>query len=376
LSASGGIQLSMTHSEPGGLREIWNDLAAGLIARGHMVDRFVLYPNRGADQRDHAAAEGWLHLLPERPSGMLATPRLFAALVRHLRRTRPAAVVTAMPFCDVIMPLAVRAAGTPTKVYVSHHSPITTHNRVLARLDGLTARMDCVAAVISVSHAVAASLDGMPAAYRAKRVTITNALPDKVEQLIDRLRDSGTVQDVPGRIVALGRLTHQKNYPMLIRALARMPAGSLDILGIGEDEQDLRALAAEQGVAERIRFLGQVSREEALAHAATAQVFVQVSHFEGHSLALIEAARLGLPLVVSQVPVQVEGITAADGETCGIAVPIGDEAALAAVLTRLLADPRERAAWAGRARRLGVEASNRAMVDAYERLLVPARARC
>jgi glycosyltransferase involved in cell wall biosynthesis len=360
----------MSHSQSGGLREIWNDVAAGLSARGHDVRRFVLYPHGDGAQRTQAEAEGWHHVLPQRVTGLLAMPRLFLALVRYLRRVRPQAIVTGAPLANVIVPLAVRMAGTGTRVYISHHSPIQTHNPALVKLDTWTGQMACVAAVICVSQAVAASLDGKPARYRAKCVTIRNALPDAVEAMIDRMGANGAIAKVPGRVVAVGRLSYQKNYPMLLRALVHAPEVKLDIIGTGEDAAELRALATACGVDRQVRFLGQMTREQTLAHAASAEVFAQVSHFEGHSLALIEAARLGLPLVVSDVPVQVEGITAPDGETCGIAVPIGDEAALGATLRRLLDDAQERAIWAQRARKLGLAASNRAMIDAYERLLV------
>jgi glycosyltransferase involved in cell wall biosynthesis len=359
----------MTHSGPGGLREIWNDVALGLGARGHAVGRFVFYPDTGGESAREATADGWTHVLPARP-GFLGVPGLLWALVRHLRTTRPAAIVTAMPFANVVIPLAVRLAGTGTRVIVSHHSPRDTHNPAIDRLDSLTGRMVCVAAVVSVSDSVAAALDNKPAGYRAKRKTIRNALPDRIEGVIDRLAGEDGPPKVVGRIIALGRLSHQKNYPMLLRAMVHAPAGTLDIVGSGEDEAQLRALAVTCGVADRVRFLGQMKREQALAHAATAAVFVQVSHYEGHSLALIEAARLGLPLVVSDVPVQVEGVTARDGGLCGIIVPLGDEAALGAVLNGLLESADERAAWSARALRLGREASNQAMVDAYESLLV------
>jgi glycosyltransferase involved in cell wall biosynthesis len=366
---TGAIHFAMTHSEPGGLREIWNDVAEGLAARGHSVERFVLYPSGGAEQRDHAAAEGWHHLMPRRATGSLAAARVFSELVRYLKRTQPAAVVTAMPFANVIMPLAMRVAGTGTRCYVSHHSPADTHNPKLALIDRLTGRMPTVARIICVSDAVAASFAHAPAAYRTKLVTIHNALPRLVESVIDRLYEAAPGRKIAGRIVALGRLSHQKNYPMLLRAMVHVPDGSLDIVGAGEDEAELRALAQACGIVDRVRFLGWMTRAEALGQAATAQVFVQVSHYEGHSLALVEAARLGLPLVVSAVPVQIEGITDAEGRRCGIAVPIGDDRQLAAVLSNLLADTDARADWASRSRQLGLAASNQAMIDAYERLL-------
>lgn len=68
-------------------------------------------------------------------------------------------------------------------------------------------------------------------------------------------------------------------------------------------------------------------------------------------------------------PVQVEGISAADGSRCGIAVPPDDPAGLAHAMTRLLDDPDEYSRRAADARRLGDEASFERMVGAYETLL-------
>jgi glycosyltransferase involved in cell wall biosynthesis len=370
----GVILFAMTHTAQGGLREIWNDVATGLEARGHSVGRFALYPPVDLAGASEAVAEGWRHILPARP-GLSGMVRLLWALVRYLREVRPAAIVTAAPLANFFVPLAVRLAGTDTLVAISHHSPVDTHNPAINWLDGWSGRLGCVAAVISVSAAVGASLEGKAAAYRAKRTTIGNALPDRIEALLDRLYEMGEGAKVPGRIVALGRLSYQKNYPMLLRAMAFVPGGTLDIVGSGEDEEELRALAAAVGVAGRVRFMGVMTREDALVHAASAQIFAQVSHFEGHSLALIEAARLGMPLVVSDAPVQIEGVTAKDGERCGRIVSLGDDRALGNCLADLLRDGEERARLSTCARRLGAEASNRAMIDAYESLLVSFGAR-
>jgi glycosyltransferase involved in cell wall biosynthesis len=77
------------------------------------------------------------------------------------------------------------------------------------------------------------------------------------------------------------------------------------IYGRGPHEAALRARAEALGVmADRITFAGQLPREEVLARVAQCDVFAQMSLVEGHSLALIEAGRIGLPLVVSDVASQ------------------------------------------------------------------------
>lgn len=363
----GLILFAMTHSAAGGLREIWSDIAQGLGARGHKTGRFVLYPP------DDAAAEqvdwqGWHHIAARRPRSPLGGVVLFCRLVGYLRRTRPDAVVTAMPAANVVVPLAVWLAGLPTRVFVSHHSPTQTHHRLLDLIDGWTGTLRCVAGVVSVSDAVAATLAHKPAGYRAKRRTIHNALPESIEQLIDALSPTERAR----RIVALGRLTFQKNYPLMLRAVARVAGVMLEIVGGGEDEADLRALAADLGISDRVAFSGLMPRADALARVAGAALFVQVSRYEGHSLALIEAARLGLPLIVSDIPEQIEAITTLGGTRCGIAVALDDVDALARHIAALVDDRDARAYWSALARQVATERSNGEMIDHYERMLVEA----
>lgn len=370
MTGSGGIHFAITHSAAGGLRELWDDIAEGLIARGHRVQRFVFYPPADA-AGENVDMSTWRHVAASKPRSPWQAVRIVAALIAYLRRERPAVIVSSMPAANVLLPLAVTLARVPTRVFLSHHSPTDTHNPLLDRLDGWTGSLPCVAGVISVSDAVGATLAHKPQRYRAKTLTIHNALSKRLEELLDTLPRPAP-RTGPLRIVALGRLTAQKNYPMLIRAMAAVPEATLDIVGGGEDEAALRALVADLALGERVTFTGLVPREAALARAAAADVFAQVSRYEGHSLALIEAARLGLPLVVSDVAVQVEGVTADDGNRCGIVVPLDDPVALAAALRRLHDDPAARAHWAALATRLGREASNAQMLDRYEAALVPA----
>ncbi|MCA1196345.1 glycosyltransferase family 4 protein [Sphingomonas sp. R647] len=347
---------------------MWDDLALGLARTGTPCTRFVLYPP--ADPvAETVDFDAWQHIVEQKPDTLSGWRAMFTGLVRHLRATQPRAVVTSMPACNVIVPVAVTAARVSTRVFITHHSPAATHNPKLDRLDSWTGRLACVEAIVSVSDAVAASLAHKPAAYRAKSRTIRNALPEAVEAAIDRLRKPRPDGAPPVRIVALGRLTAQKNYPQLIDAMALVEGAELEIIGGGEDEAVLRTRAAMRCPSGEIFFSGHLPRERALAIAAAADIFVQISLYEGHSLALIEAARLGLPLVVSDVPEQVEAITAQDGTRCGIVVPLGDPQALARELNALAADPWARTAWSTLALRIAEEASNAAMIARYAGLL-------
>ena len=365
------ILFAVTHTGPGGVRELWCDIAEGLRARGHTIGLVGLYP-LGSEAAE-AGREGWRLIVPQRPRGPLAAARLLWRLVRFLRATRPAAIVTAQPALNALVPLAAWLAGGGIRVVITHHSPTHTHNPLLDRLGGWTGLLPGVAAVVSVSDAVAHTLDAKPAAYRARRQTIHNALPERIEQDLDALK---AARDAAGhvrgrRVVALGRLHPQKNHPLLIAALAQVPGATLEIVGEGADRAQLEAQIAAAGLAGRVHLRGYCPRAQALKIAAEADVFAQVSLYEGHSLALIEAARLGLPLIVSDIPEQVEAVTAADGTLCAAVVPLGDAGHLAGVLMDILDDSQIYARWAALSARLGQESSNAVMIDRYERLLAP-----
>lgn len=361
------VMFVLTHSNAGGAQELWANLADGFQVRGAQVRLVALFPSEGPVQIASPSMP-LLHVRPRKPRTILEIISLVLAIARMVRTDRPDVIFTALPAANVLVPLAVVLAGGHSRVITSHHSPAETHSRLLNLLDGVTSSLRVVASVISVSSTVNQSHDHKPNAYKAKRQTVMNALPADIEKDLAKLRQ-GRHKRARGRlVVATGRLAEQKNYPVLIRALAHMPNVRLHIIGTGPDEASLKAMANMLGVSDRVDFLGFHPRHMALALLAEGDVFAQPSLFEGHSLALVEAARLGLPLVVSDVPVQVEGVTAPSGEKCGLVVGVHDDRALAEAIMSLLDDPERNADYAARSERLGDTATWESMLEAYDRL--------
>jgi glycosyltransferase involved in cell wall biosynthesis len=279
---------------------------------------------------------------------------------------------TAMPAANVLAPMTAKLVGAATRIVISHHSQVSTYNRLLNIADRWTGSLSNVQAIVSVSNTVSDSLGGKPHPYRAKRFTIHNALSPRIEQHLQALVTSrGKIQAHGCKVIAIGRLSPEKNYAALVRAAVHLPDVEVRIIGSGPEEAALKALAADLNVTGRVFFVGHRSREEALTLVADADVFVQPSLFEGHSLAIIEAAKLSLPLIVSNVPGQVEGITAPDGTRCGIVVDAHDHERLAFEIRRLLDNPVHYEIWRGLSGRLGSRATFKAMLDAYEQLGAP-----
>lgn len=361
--ASLKVVLLVTHSANGGTQELFANLGEAFQARGHEVCLAALYPAATDDMMQPNGGLGWSHVQSCRRAA-----DLLPALASFVRRNDPDVILTALPAAGVLAPLAARVAGVRSRIIVTHHSPVGTYSPMLNRLDSLTGRLSRVRSIVSVSGAVDASLAGRSPGYRAKTSVIHNSLPPAIEDHLALLAEKRRARPEGRRLAALGRLAEQKNYPVLLRAMARIDDAILTIVGSGPDEQPLAALARRLGLGERVVFAGSKSRLEALAILADSDAFVQPSLFEGHSLALIEAAKLGVPLIVSDVPAQVEGITV-DGAACGVVVGVHDDASLAVEIEKMLGDADHRHAWTERAEALGRSTTFARTVDAYEAFL-------
>ncbi|HJT98767.1 MAG TPA: glycosyltransferase [Rhodanobacteraceae bacterium] len=173
------------------------------------------------------------------------------------------------------------------------------------------------------------------------------------------------------RLLAVGRLSRYKGFDRLIDALARVRDARLLLVGGGECDSELRQRATDQGVADRIRFAGDID-DAALGAAyasADALVLPSLNRGEAYGIVLLEAMRARLPVVASAIAGSGIGDVVADGET-GLLVPPGDAVALAAAIDRLGdAALRRRLGEAGRLRweqRFTLERAARQWLALYE----------
>ena len=131
----------------------------------------------------------------------------------------------------------------------------------------------------------------------------------------------------------VGRLHPDKDQTTLIqgfaKALAHLPADSqLVIMGKGRLEQDLKELAKELGVAEQVKFLGQVP--DARRYFRAFDVFALSSDHEPFGMVLLEAMAAGVPLLATACGGAKEVV-----EGVGILFPLGDADHLAQGLQHL-----------------------------------------
>jgi colanic acid/amylovoran biosynthesis glycosyltransferase len=147
-------------------------------------------------------------------------------------------------------------------------------------------------------------------------------------------------------ILHVGRLAEKKGTSVLLHAFARLgaehAATRLAVIGDGPLRKDLQHTAATLGIADRIDWLGMITRPEVARWMQQAQLLAIPSltasdgNAEGLPNVVVEAAASGLPVVATRhagIPEAViHGVT-------GLLVPEGDASALAQALREILAAP-------------------------------------
>jgi L-malate glycosyltransferase len=160
---------------------------------------------------------------------------------------------------------------------------------------------------IKKKHSVIAVSDGVLSDYENtirksnRSFVLKNFISDIYFQENIRERDFNNLQTI--KLVAVGNIKNQKNYIYLIKAFEHLQNYniSLDIYGQG-NEKDFKALKDEISKNKLpIILKGSSNRiNELLPHY---DMYVMCPKFEGFAIATVEAMALGLPLLLSDLPV-------------------------------------------------------------------------
>ena len=153
-------------------------------------------------------------------------------------------------------------------------------------------------------------------------------------------------------VVSVGRLEPQKNFRMLIHAFAKIanifPDYRLVIYGGGTMHESLAKDIADSGMVGRICLAG--TTKDVKTCLAKAEIFVMPSNFEGLPNALMEAMTVGKPVIATDCPAGGPRELIKNGGN-GLLVPVGDEAAMAQAMTKLLREPELRKSMGDAARK-------------------------
>ncbi len=315
-------------------------LAKRLVARGHQVGVVTLLdPLAFAED----LAEAGIDVVSLGMQRGRADPRALFRLARVVRRERPQVVHAHMVHANLVARLARPLAWAPVLVSTAHNIDEGGRRSDLAyrftdRLTTVTTNV-ARAAVERYVRVGAAPADRIRYVPNGLDVDACRVAPGERERLRAEL-------GVGDRFLwlAVGRLDVQKDYGVLLAALAEapVPGRMLVIAGAGPLHGALKAEVERLGLGpDVVRFLGQ--RDDVPSLLAAADGFVMSSAWEGLPMVLLEAAAAARPAVVTAVGGDADVVL---HEQTGLVVPAHDPPALAAAMRRLEELPEAtRAAW-------------------------------
>jgi glycosyltransferase involved in cell wall biosynthesis len=321
--------------QPAGAERIVAELARRIPSRGYGTSVICLEDERAPVGQELTAAGvpvAGLRLSRRR------TLRCAAALARSIPKTRP-----------LILHAHLFHANLAARFAVSHLSPVEREGLCVVNtvhiaerrfrpwqfaLDRFTAKRAC--AEICVSRFVAA--------FHQRRTGLPASFFPVIENGIDPARFAPScaepIEPFRGnnvRILSVGRLNRQKDFPTLLRAWpaihAAFPQAILSIAGDGPERMRLHALQSELRL-NGVTFLGHVQDIPSLMRQA--DLYVQPSAWEGLPLTVAEAMACRLPIVVSDADSLPDMIS--HGRT-GLVVPKQQPSLLADAILLLLNNP-------------------------------------
>jgi len=225
---------------------------------------------------------------------------------------------------------AARAAGVPV-VRTEHLPYLLTSPVQQAEYRALLLSVD---RRIAVSDAVAASHVGQG---RGPIQVVRNGIaPQPAHRTGSQIRAELGVGEDEQVVLSIARFTPQKGYDLLVasapQVFAAAPRTRFLLVGNGPEQATIQALIDEAELGDKVLMLG--ARTDVPDLLAAANLFVLPSHFEGLSLALLEAMAASIPVVASAIGSTVEAL----GSDYPHLVPPNDPDALAVAILKALAD--------------------------------------
>lgn len=367
-------------------------LANGFAERGHAVDLVIVSSIENTDVVQRSGVEvisleqGWHRAFKQlqcyfNTRGLLTACAL-PLLARYLRNKRPDVLLSGASHVNLVAAIARRISKTniPLVLRASNYPSGNIRwwppfEQLIRRLLRYTVGIVYPWAdhIIAVSKGVASDIQRLTGLPDNRVTVIYNPVvgPEIIRQASESVDHVWVTEAHAPLILAVGRLTVQKDYPTLLRAFAQVRAtraAHLVILGEGRQRHTIEKLVHKLGLDADVAFPGHV--ENPFAWMSKASVLVLSSAWEGLPGVLIEALACGCPVVSTDCPSGPREILE-DG-AIGPLVPVHDDKALASAILMVLKAPPDRMKLRNRSAFFSIDTG----VEAYLSVLAAQVASC
>lgn len=203
----------------------------------------------------------------------------------------------------------------------------------------------------------------------AKIRVVPNGIPVEDFETAEPAELGFSSQD-KARLVFVGRFEEQKDHRTILRALEHLSGVRLLLVGDGPLRTELEGLAKTLGGSSQVSFLGR--RTDVANVLKASDIYIHSTNSDGFGIAACEAMAAGLPVIASDVPGLADVVRGA-----GVLFPVGDHAALAREIQKLLDSPELRRqmgqASRKRAQNFSIDRTVEGYLGLYESVFRPER---
>ncbi|AAZ18523.1 probable Glycosyl transferase, group 1 [Psychrobacter arcticus 273-4] len=293
----------------------------------------------------------------------LKSPRLrnaFFPLLRYLKAERPDVLLALMWPLTLLAVTAFKFAKLPGRVVVSDHTTFSQapllkkkSTRIFFKLS-LPMVYSFANARLAVSEGVANDLATLGNIKRSSITVLHNPVSSDTMRFTKEQNEESWQGFSGKKIVAVGALKWEKDYPTLLKAFAlllKKENAYLSIVGQGTLLSELEAIAEQLGIRKQVNFAGFSTMPS--AWMASADLLVLSSSCEGFGNVIVESLDVGTAVVSTDCKSGPREILC-DGKY-GKLVPVGDVDALAQAMVESLNEQHDMDALKLRAAKFSVD---------------------
>lgn len=243
-------------------------------------------------ERDYSISEKvQIHEMPQRKDSTITKGMRIFDMRKIIKEIQPDVII---PFVGTVLYvswLAITGMKIPFVLTIRNNPWTMPEKRLLRNFRDYLAKKSCAILVQNEEQSEYFSAD-----LRKKCFVVPNPLSSK---FIDNHKEIYSRKI--SKIIAVGRLHEQKNYPLLLKAMVDITKIkseiTLDIFGEGNQKKYLEGLVDEYGLANHVFLRGRSQSIE--KQLQVADMFVMTSDYEGMPNALMEAMAFGVPCISS-----------------------------------------------------------------------------
>lgn len=270
----------------------------------------------------------------------------FRVLTKLFKETKPDIVHLHMPYAPLCFESVVAAyrARVPVRIRTEQNplGPLSAKQRLKMRvLDAMVHKIVFVSNSNREEHIQRGRAMGAKAMYIGNGINPSTIAHDCSAEVKSAIRKRLQLPEKAVIAVMVGTLEHRKGPIDFVKA-ARVAAQQnpdihFAVIGDGDKRTAAEEMTKEYGLTERIHFLGR--RADVREILCAFDIFVQPSHYEGMSIAMLEALAAGLPMASTRVAGVSDVFPNEEGALC---VDVYDTEGLGGAIAQYAADPARR----------------------------------